>query len=390
MPCGQNSSLTPSLNSPLDLSRDAFARLRTSQPFTLLDSTNIYRPSDKFFSNLIGTGNVSYLSTESAMLLSTGSSGTVIRQTKKVFPYQPGKSLLVLLTFCIVSGTGTHRIGFFNENDGIFLEYSGGSLYFAKKNQGSTTRVIQSSWNVDKLDGNGPSKLVLDTTKAQILWFDLEWLGIGTVRQGFIINGELIPCHIWYHSNYVTSVYMTTAMLPVRYEVSGTSASLKQICSTVISEGGYEPNPLTYTVSRSSPLVSLGAAGTIVPIISLRLRSDRLYGYVAIKHIELFNSSSSDGIQWYINYGTSLSTPSWTQHNYSNLIEYDITSTSMIDGRTIMSGFIDRSGSSQFDISSIDFRIGQSDIGVSEVITLAASGLANNLSIAASIVWSEL
>ena len=391
MPCPSSSSqTTPSLNNPYDGSRDAFARLRVSEPFTLLDAHNIYRPSDKFFSNVIGTGNVSYLSTESAMLLSTGSSGTAIRQTNKVFAYQPGKSLLVVMTFCITAGTGTHRMGFFNQNDGLFLEYSSGAAYFAKRNQGSDTKVIQSSWNVDKLDGNGPSKLVLDLTKAQILWFDLEWLGVGNVRQGFIINGQLIPCHIWYHANYLTGVYMTSAMLPIRYEVTGTSASLKSICSTVISEGGYNPNPLTYTIGRSAPLVNLGSAGTIVPLISLRLKSDRLYGYVTLKHIELFNSSSSDGIQWYINYGTTLSTPSWTDHPNSNLVQYDITSASMSGGRTIVGGFIDRSGSAQFDITSIDFRIGQSDIGVSEVLTLAAAGLANNLSAAARLVWFEL
>ena len=390
MPCPSTSSLTPSLNNPFDISKDAFARLRVSNPFTLFDSHNIYRPSDKLFSNTVGTGNVSYLSTESAMLLNSGSSGTAIRQSTKVFAYQPGKSLLVFLSFCITAGSGTHRVGFFNQYDGMFFEYSGGAPYFAKRNQGTDTKVIQSSWNVDKLDGTGPSKIVLDLTKAQITWFDLEWLGIGTVRQGFVINGQLIPCHIWYHANYVTSVYITSAMLPIRYEVTGTSATMKQICSSVISEGGYDPKPMTFTQSRSSPLVNLGSAGTVVPIISLRLRSDRLYGYAAIKHLEMFNSSSSDGIQWYINYGSTLNAPSWTNHNYSNLIQYDISSTSMIDGKTIMSGFIDRSGSSQFDIEIIDFRLGQSDIGVSEVITVAAAGLANNLSIAVSIVWSEL
>lgn len=384
---------TSSTGQYVDITRDAFNRFRVSSPYTLLDSQNVYRPSNKFFSNVAGTGNVSYLSTESAMLLSTGASGTAIRQTKLVYAYQPGKSLLTLFTFCIMSGTGTHRIGFFNPSDGMFFEYSNGAAYFVKRNQGSDTRVAQSSWSVDTLDGNGPSKIKLDTTKAQILWFDFEWLGIGTVRAGFVIDGQIIQCHTWNHANQVTGVYITSAILPARYEVSGSNASLKQICTSIVSEGGYEPNPLTFTVARGSTnadLVNLGTAGTIVPLISIRLKSTRLYGYVSLKQIDIINSSASDGIQWYLNYGSTLNTPSWTAHPYSDLIEYDITSTSMIDGQTIIGGYVNNSGLIAFDNKVEDFRLGQVDIGVPQVLTLAASGFANNLSVAARIVWFEI
>ncbi len=390
-PSGTGTVIGPS---NLDTTRDAFTRLRVSEPFTIFDAQNRYRLNSKFFSNVSGNASVTYLSSESSALLSTGANGAAIRQTKQVFAYQPGKSLLAMLTFVVVAGTGTHRVGFFNEYDGVFFEYSESVPKFVKRNQSSDTAVPKSQWSVDKLDGTGPSKLVLDTSKAQVLWFDLEWLGVGSVRAGFIINGQMIPCHVWNHANYVTSVYMTTAILPVRYEVSGSNATLKEICASIISEGGYEPTPaLSYVANRGTTnanLINLGAAGTVVPLISLRLKSTRLYGYAVVKQIEVFNSSSSDGIQWYLNYGSTLVTPTWVAHPYSDLVESDTSSASMSGGQTITNGFADRSGRVAFDVVASEVRIGQSDIGTSEVITLAAAGFANNLSVAARIVWYEL
>jgi len=62
-----------------------------------------------------------------------------------------------------------------------------------------------------------------------------EWLGVGSVRCGFIINGEYIVCHTFTNANEITNVYMTTAILPVRYEIvtsSALAASMKSICSS--------------------------------------------------------------------------------------------------------------------------------------------------------------
>ena len=89
----------------------------------------------------------------------------------------------------------------------------------------SDTRTVnQADWNGDKLDGTGPSGITLDVTKTQILWMDFEWLGVGSVRCGFIINEQYIVCHTFNNANDITSVYMSTAILPVRYEITSTSA----------------------------------------------------------------------------------------------------------------------------------------------------------------------
>ncbi len=388
--CSQVSTLK--MFQSTDINRDAFQRLRVSNPFTLFDSQNRYDISDLFFSNVSGTGNVTYIANQSTAVLNTGTSGTVIRQSRNVFGYQPGKSLLHMSTFVMDSGNATQRVGIFYELNGLFIERSGGVTYFVKRNDGTDTQVPQTQWNIDKMDGLGPSKLTLDMAKVQILWIDLEWLGAGSVRFGFCINGEFIPCHVMNHANIIDSVYMTTAILPVRYEISGTAGTLKQICSTVISEGGYEPrNPfiIQQRGTTTADSVTLSNAGTVYPIISLRLRSDRLYSLAVFKQADIYVTSSSDGIAWYIIANSTLTGANWTNHPIGAMTQFDISATNLSGGRIVNGGYIVSRGTLQFDpLNAVP--IGQQNFGTSEIFTLAASGFSNNLKIAAKIGWYEI
>ena len=145
--------------------------------------------------------------------------------------------------------------------------------YISGSVDNTTRRVEQSSWNGDKLDGSGPSGLTLDLTKPQILWMDFEWLGVGNVRCGFIINGLYIVCHTYQTANvYGTSVYMTTATLPVRYEITNTgttasSSSLKQICSSVVSEAGFEQTSIDHVARRTTEFTGIDTTATFFPIV---------------------------------------------------------------------------------------------------------------------------
>jgi hypothetical protein len=126
------------------------------------------------------------------------------------------------------------------------------------------------------MDGTGPSGITLDPTKTQIFWCDIEWLGVGSVRTGFVINGVFYICHVFNHANQETAVYMTTASLNCRYEIENTGTTsgtptMKQICSTVISEGGYTPTPTVQYVRSGLPEQTLGPDDTIEPLASIRL-----------------------------------------------------------------------------------------------------------------------
>ena len=342
---------------------DSFGRLRVSEPFTLFDSSHRYRDNGLWATQTATGGTAVFDANEGCVDLSvtTSSGSTVRRETYKVFAYQPGKSLLSLKTFVMAPAqTGlTQRVGYYGDANGVFLELANSTLSLVERSSvtGSLvdTPVAQASWNVDPMDGTGPSGITLDITKAQILFMDFEWLGVGSVRCGFVIDGEFYTCHIFHHANIVTSTYITTASLPVSYEIFNTagtvtSSTLKQICSSVISEGGYELRGAQQAVgSLITAPKSLATAGTYYPVVSIRLKSTALDGIVILTALSIMGVAT--GIyNWQVRASATTSGGTWVSAGTSSAVEYNITGTGTSGGRVLASGFL--TSSSQASVNT--------------------------------------
>lgn len=359
---------------------DAFGRLRVSGPYTLFDSQNRYFMNNKFYSNITGTGSVTYLSSESSVVMSVNG-GNVKRETRNVFAYQPGKSLLILSTFVMTDGPTFQRTGYYNDSNGVFLEKSD-DVYICVRNNGIDTKVSQSQWNTYKYPG-------LDMTKAQIFWIDIEWLGVGSVRSGFVIDGKFITAHAFHNANRISSVYMTTAILPVRYEISGTG-TMKHICTSVISEGGYDPKlPLFVQVRGTTDVntVTLSTAGVIYPIISIRLKSGYFDSIVKPKTIDIITLSNQN-VSWYLIVNSTLTGSSWVSHSGSNIIEVDTSASSLSGGTVIMSGYVSQKSTIQIPSEDLDFTLGRTNIA-SDTLTLGIASFNNNVDVGAMIGWIQ-
>jgi hypothetical protein len=333
---------------------DAFGRFRTSAPLTLFDSSHRYRDNGLWATSTGTGGTYAFSSSEGLVNLNvtTASGAEVIRETTKVCSYQPGKSLQVMNTFVMASGKTNlrQRVGYYGASNGIYLEVSGTSAPSFVERSSSTgslqeTRVTQANWNVDKLDGTGQSGVTLDITKAQIMWMDIEWLGEGTVRVGFVIDGQFIHCHSFQHANLITSTYITTASLPLRYEITniGTTASsstLKQVCSTVISEGGYELRGLQQAVGTdiNTPR-ALTASGTYYPIASLRLKSTALDAIVIPTAISIMASGGNSNYAWRIAASATTSGGTWSSAGADSAVEYNLSGVSTSGGRVVAQGY---------------------------------------------------
>lgn len=384
-------------------SADAFGRARTSEPHTLFDSQNRYAKNDLFSESTATGGAVSFLTNESTveMTTTTSSGSEVVRESKRVFPYQPGKSLLVMNTF-VMSAPQTNlrcRVGYFSTQNGVFFERNNSTLNLVRRSYvtGSVvdTAIAQSSWNGDKLDGTGASGYTLDTTKAQIFWMDFEWLGVGSVRCGFVINGQFIVAHTFNHANTLSTVYMTTAILPVRYEITNTgvtasAGSLKQICSTVISEGGYERRVALYTASMTSA-ASVGTSWA--PLVSIRLDPTRLDSVIVPDGYSILpTSASSVTFEIAMFRNATLTGASWTQTESDN-VEFDISATALTGGRAVYKTFILASNQVSGNTNNggeynFDLQLGRTLAGVSDVYTIAARALSGtHTAIGAMSFW---
>jgi hypothetical protein len=339
---------------PAGVAGDAFGRLRTSNPLTLFDSSHRYADNGKWATATGVNSTAVFSSGEGLMTLNvdTTSGAFVTRETKTVSSYQPGKSLQVLNTFVMAPGKTNlrQRSGYFGADNGIYFEVSGNAepCFVERSSVNGTleeTRVYQSDWLYDKLDGEGKSGFTLNPSKAQIFWIDVEWLGLGTVRTGFIINGQLIHCHSFDHANLIESTYITTASLPVRAEITnlGTTSSnstLKQVCSTVISEGGYELRgaQINVGIPVGSPR-DLTAASTFYPVVSLRLKSNRLDAVVIISALTVLGITNNTRYEWHLVQGGTTASGTWVSAGDNSAVEYNISGTSFsTSGATIVAG----------------------------------------------------
>jgi hypothetical protein len=395
---------------PSGMAVDAFGRARVSQGFTLFDSSHRYSDNGLWDTATVGTASAVFSPNEGVVNLTVDSLADteVVRETSKVFSYQPGKSLQNLNTF-VFSPPKTNlrqRVGYYGTQNGIYLELDGTTVYFVRRSfiNGSVinTRISQAEWNLDKLDGAGPSGATLDITKSHIMFIDVEWLGVGSVRCGFIINGSFIHVHSFHHANIITSTYMTTASLPIRYEIKNTgntsgSSTLKQICSTVLSEGGYELNGTQQTIGIpiTSPK-SLATAGTYYPVVSIRLKSDRLDSVVIPTAISILGQGNGINYEWRIIADGNVTTTSWTPISATSSVEYTTSGTAISDGRVLASGYLNSSNQASPAInilkeSLFKFQLERNGLtSTPKTLSLAIAAGSNSQNVFGSIDWEEV
>jgi len=386
---------------------DAFGRLRVSNPLTIFDSGNIMSKNDLFDESLTASGTVTYTSNKSTVNLNvtTASGDKVIRQSKRVMSYEPGKSLLILNTFVMNAQESglEQRVGTFDANNGIFFEDTGTGYQIVRRSYTSGSSVddpiAQSAWNGDKLDGTGASGYDLNPTKATILFTDYEWLGMGSVRVGFVIDGKFITAHTFLNANNLDTVYMQTANLPIRYEIETTgtisgAAVLQQVCSSAIIEGGYAPAGIIQSIGTASlGGVNLTSAGTFYNLATIRIKSGRPYAVIVPIDVSASAISNSDFEIKLIKNATPSTAFSYT--SYSDNVEYDLTGTTTITGGTIIGqAYLSGKGANSLafaqDGFNFQYQIGQTIAGASDTITLCAKGASNGDDVCGTIKWVDL
>lgn len=374
---------------------DAFGRSRQSVPQTLFDSQHRYVENNQWDTLKVGSADKTYNINESTVSMTvTGLlNDKVVRQSKRVFAYQPGKSLLNMNSFVFNAQLAglRQRIGYFNDSNGIFFENDGTGNYIVlrrKLTSGAATevRIAQEDWNTDPFDGTGPTLRTLDISKANIFWMDIEWLGVGDVRCGFVVDGRMSIAHVFHGDNVNETTYMTTAILPLRLEIentaaTGVSSTMKQICNTVISEGGYQKVVRPSYVRRTTDVSVSDLAFT--PLIAIRLNSSRLDSIILPHEYNVFVAAqASFEIAWILNPTTltNAGTLTWVQQGN---IDYCIDATALTGGTIVQAEYFSstqQSGGSLHKEASYNFdtQLGRTINDTSDVLVFAAQHLGSN------------
>lgn len=375
-------------------SYDAFMRLRVSNPYSIFDCKLLYDKQPLFWDDAVlsgsGTSSV-YNSNQASVTLNVSSNvpGLHARQTFQRFLYQPGKSQLIMMTGVIgayVSGV-TKRIGLFDNKNGLFFQSGPDGYYVGKRTYvtGSTvdTLVPQSEWNKNKLDSQ--DLINLDFNKANIFYFNYEWLGVGDIFCGVALGAKFVPLHQFYNANNVSTVTFSLPNLPLRYEIqnngTGPASSLTCICTTVMSEGGQQGSGYIYSIDRNTNVLSINASGIQVPLISIRLQTGKESACVFLEGINVISTTTNVIFRWVVLLNpTFLSPITYTQRPYS-CIEYNnstTVTTTVTGGVILFSGYgVGKDANIFTNDLAAKLSLGVSLGGVSDVLVLAIQRLDN-------------
>jgi len=389
---------------------DAFGRIRVANLDTLFDSKLSYSKLPELWDEVVSANASStHVEVDSCVQMTvTANNAYAVRQTRQRWNYQPGKSALLLCTFRfpVVQGV-TARVGLMHGNyaaphaihDGVYLEIVDGvvSACITKGTEAGgvvgTQRVPQSAWNIDRLNGSGPSGKVVDWTKAQILQIDFQWLGVGGVRFGIEVDSVMVYVHEFKHAGLVESVYMHNGTQPVRYEIrsTGGTGTLCQICSSVSSEGGSNKTGITAVADTDGVLVSC-ATGAIRLLTALRIAADSSDCQLLIEKVYTLNTAANTNYRWVLLLNpTIVGTPAWVDVGTSPIQQWTGTGAeTMTGGTSLDAGYASRDSRQSTATTNPSLNPGVSIAGTPDIVALGIESIGGTSTCAGGIGVRQL
>ena len=352
-----------------------------------------------------GTASSTLDTYEATLVMSVGTTtgDRIERQTKRVLPYIPGRENEVIMHFKLnAQQTGiVKRLGILDETSGIYLEDDGTTynVVLRKTTSGgvSETRIARANWNGDKLDGTGSSGITLDFTKFQTLVIEYNWF-TGHAELKFIIGNDAHSIHQFEFNNSQDTVITNTPFLPIKWDIHNTTGAAgthtMEISSyATLSEAGQVPLGVKNTVTTPIAGINCTAAETFYPILSIRLRTDRIKGIVLPQNFQVAALDNSP--LFYKVLLNPVLTGATTWNTYADThIEYNVDATAVTEGDFVIdAGYIDPNGQGAklpLDTKSA-FQVGRENMGTtSEIITIAAATGSANKDVYASFGWIEV
>lgn len=380
---------------------DAFGRIRTSNPNVLFEANFVNGQKNLLFSGATANGGTITFDQNNASMnlnVTTTNGSRAVRQTKKYFHYVSGNSLLLFLTgkFGTAKTNCIQRIGYFDDNNGVFFELNGTTLNVVLRSNTSgsvvETRIAQSAFNLDKIDGTGVSGTTFDATKQQIFVIDLQWLGSGRIRFG-INGGEFVTyIHQITNANSNTTVYMRSGSLPIRYEIvnSGTtsgSTTLRMTCMSIMSEGSINKPDVARSVDNG--IREIGVGNTFEPLIAIRLKSTYNRATIIPKFLSLACLTPDIVCFRLILNPTTLTGASWSSVATDSITEFDTSATAFSGGTQLRTFYVGDNNGQTPNLDDNNLKLNADINGTTDILLVACAGVEGAANVVAAINFLE-
>jgi hypothetical protein len=344
------------------------------------------------------------------LTIGTGATDSAVLQSHYYAPYTPGRSQVAMPTFRFGAAVAnvTRRVGYFDDNDGVYFEQTSGGLRVVQRSGTvADVSVEQADWTYnginDPFDGTGPSGITLDAADANILVIDMQALYVGRVRVGFDISGHVKYVHEFDNSNFRADPYIAIGSLPLRWEVRATAgsagATMLAICGTVVSEGGESLYDMPgYTFSANNAITAVNVGTTLIPVLSIRNRTTLnsiANRAVAIPSgVDILNNGNAANLIQLVYNGTLTGASFGVVDTNNSTMEYDVAASAISGGITIASFYV-------ASTATVKSAIGKDILGrallslaadgsTPDILSVCARALTGTNATLASIDWTEI
>lgn len=427
-----NRAIATYQSSPDD-NRDIFYRLRVSNPHSIFDSNSTYDVyqndgnDDIFETSLTGDASIAHSSNAYYSLRVTNKDDMVIRQSKSRLLYQNGMSRIVILNGVLATSSDSlglieSKIGVWNGIDGHYFKYDEDGISVCEMSGGNETQIYKNSWNLDQMDGNGPSNIdfttytvingtiptTLDLTYSHLMMvIDTQWTG--AVRMGFFIGGKPYYVHQFSHEDLIYS-YQPSANLPIRYQVEKISSlddgnwrEIRMTWTSAAIEGDYIPSlyPMKYTNAHHEGTIITPAhilnEPSLVPVVSMRINENYSNAMFKLHSIDFRVGDSN--IYWEFILNPTLQSDTWVATRDSpkgTIMEFDLDASMYAQGTLLHNGFSHNLGKENFITKPEDYiseKSGTISIdGTQDIVTFGVRNLGDNNSITIHYIirWIEI
>ncbi|WP_010291790.1 hypothetical protein [Clostridium senegalense] len=389
-------SNTDGTNNPYSVPLTAFNDLRTIILTPMAGWTFNYNINSDYIITTTANGGTATQGDSMAILsTSTANNGSARIATRKVLRYSPGLGALARFTAAFTAGVNNSQqiIGLGDDTDGFYFGYNGTNFSILRIQNGTSNWTSQANWNVDTMDGTGPSGMTLDPTKGNVYTIQFQWLGFGIINYYVTstTTGQPILVHRIEYPNtaIVPSVYNPSFPLTAKVVNNGNTSNvvLKTPSAMAFCEGdGYSQAIITRNSISSS-------TGSLIPtqlnVLTL-LNTSTFVGKTNRTRIRLdFVSTSIQGtgdVRFdLIRNGTFGLPLTYTSINANtSVIQYSTTQTSVTGGLQIFTFEVPANSGSQLFLNSLNILLAPG-----ETLSLrATSGLLTQID--CSFSWEEL
>jgi len=342
---------------------------------------------------VVGTGSVAQEESMAVLKTGTDTGSTAKMESKIVVRYNPGQGGVCKFTALFTEGAaGTQQeVGLGDNTDGLFVGFNGVEFIINRRQGGSNNFVNQSSFNMDTLDGDGPSGMILDTSKMNVFKIQFQWLGAGNLFFNIEdpVTGRFIMFHTIRYANNFIRPSLDNPTFPLRVFVDN-GATVLDIVTKVGSMGGFtegivrDDGPINF-----SAVLGTAVSTTIIPVLSIRNKTtyQTKVNKVLIKllNIGIINTGGKELLAQLILNGSLTDASFSSIDTNTSVMEEDSSASAITGGINLLPFLVKDSDSKDFDLLAEDIKLNPGD-----TLTIAAISTASGTTTDVDITWKEI